>query len=172
MERFLNIIHFCFYSIDCYVSIAVMKINPIMMMYKIPMVKRWLEKKNRNPEETYKDGFNNVNYGISIMRSGGLMLALITFFISGILLLSFPELLHLIRVVMICAGIFSYLICHIYIFRKDKFKQYISSLKKTKKKKLFWYYILSLSILAGTARLYIYSVYHASHKPSIFQMIF
>lgn len=133
MERLLNIIHYCFYLIDLKLHYLFNYINPFRLLYKIPFIKRRDERLGVSRDEILNNTYTDKNFGISIFVSGGILIALIfllLFTISNIVIKILEIDLTFNKPVFIALGVLSYLLCFIFVFKKDKYLEYFKDFKK------------------------------------------
>ena len=152
MERFFNIIHYILYK--GFSRLFMFLFKPIFKIYKIPVVKRYTEKKGINPEEEVKKAFLDKEYGFSTIYSGGMIGGLLFLFLVGIAhLICIPLRLDLYSInkiiLLVIFLIPSYYISHILVFKNDK---YIKYFKEFDKKSKFWkrvWTLITLGLIIG-----------------------
>lgn len=147
MERLLNIIHYCFYLIDIKLHFLSNYINPFRLLYKIPFIKKRDERLGISRDEVLNNTFTNKEFGISIFVSGGVLIALIfllLFSISNIIIKLLEIDYTFNKSVFIALGIFSFLVCYIFVFRKDKYLVYFEEFEKCSKKEIRKNVLLSI----------------------------
>ena len=136
MEKLLNIIHYCFYLIDIKLHFLSNYINPFRLLYRIPFIKKRDERLGVNRDEILNNTFTNKDFGISIFISGGVLvtvifLLLFSFSNITIRLLNFNYVFD--KPVFIALGILSFLLCFIFVFRKDRYLKYFQKFEKWEK---------------------------------------
>ena len=131
MHNYLNILHFCIYVFIFKINIFLYKINPFYYLLK------WLFFKGRYAKfeipigELYYNEYGNKYYfGPSVGRAGGILSGLIGFFFFALLLLLNIDVSN-----FDIAGCFilSYIICYLFIFRKNKYVSYFNKYDKWSK---------------------------------------
>src|SRR5690606_15695605 len=157
MENIINIFHYCIYLIDRKLHFLSNKINPFLLMYKIPYFQKKAKENGENLYEIYNDTFTNKNYGFNIMVAAGITIGVIfilmvAFLKTAIFILNFETKLN--SGVLIFLGLISYLICYFLIFTNDKYLRYFknySNWTKSKRRRNIWlcilFKILSISFL-------------------------
>lgn len=79
IELWLNIMHYCLYKVNYKLHLLSNKLNPFLLLGKIPAVKRKFEEQGTSQEEVVNKIWGDKRYGFGIMISGG-GLAIIVFF--------------------------------------------------------------------------------------------
>lgn len=160
IELWLNIVHYCIYRLEKKRYLLFNKLNPFMLLGKIPTVKRKFEGEGTSHEEVVNKIWTHQRYGFGIMISGGVLVILVFVILLAIFdmlngLLKNPILFSLLPFV-VCM-VFAYLICHITVFQKDKYISYFKQFDKKSKKEKWKYGLVSLAFVVGTVSLWIYS---------------
>lgn len=137
------------------------KLNPFMLLGKIPAVKRKFEEQGTTHLDVVNKVWTDKRFGFGIMISGGglvIIFFLMIFSVYEVLngLLNYPIKLSWRLPFVICAGL-SYIICHYTVFQKDKYIHYFKQFEKWSSREKWKYGLLSFSFIAGTITLFIYS---------------
>jgi len=176
MEKFWNYIHYCIYSLYLYSLYLYSYVDPLKLLYKIPLFKKIYKKNGVDDINTFidntikdpKDGFSST--WASIQMGGILVLLEFSLFnifqaflgrslIQYIFGSGFYLIIFLIGSLII-PGIINYNL----LWKKDKYLFYFESFhKQTKKKKKKWVLITFLFIISVIFFLiftfYLYSYY-------------
>lgn len=128
MEDIINIFHYCIYLIDRKLHLLSNKINPFLLLYKIPYLKRKAKENGENLYEVYNETFISKDFGFNIMVAGGITVGVIfifsiAFFQTTLFILNIK--IQLNAIIFIFFALISFLICYFLIFRKDKYLSYI-----------------------------------------------
>lgn len=83
MKRFWNLIYYFAYLGDYNLHLLFNKINPLLLIYRMPAIKRLGKKKGVNFEEEINKAFQNPKHGLSAIRSFGLLFSLPFFLCLG-----------------------------------------------------------------------------------------
>lgn len=152
MERFWNIIHYCAYNGDYKLHLLFNNINPIVLLLRIPFIKKFYSKKGVDVESNLNTAFKRPDVGLSSMRVGGLMYVLIFFFQLGIIEFFLgitrarPQGIFLIA---IPPFIISIILNYILLFKKNKYLKYFNEfdkMDKSFKRKWSW---ISFGVIIG-----------------------
>ncbi|CAM3499391.1 hypothetical protein AEQU2_02766 [Aequorivita lipolytica] len=127
MENIINIFHYCIYLIDCKLHFLSNKINPFLLLYKIPYFKRKAKENGESFLDVYNDTYINKEFGLSLFFSAGITGGVIFILMIGLFKLTtyifrFEILLN--SVIYILFGVITYLLCYFLIFIKDKYLVY------------------------------------------------
>ena len=141
MEKIVNKIHFCFYLIDTKLHSISNSFNPFRLLYKIPYIKKRDKKLGITRDEVLNNTFTDKQFGISIMVSGGVLIAFVFLLLFSIInysikLFSLDFILN--KEIFISISILSFLICYFLVFRNDKYLKYFKEFKRwneTKKRR-------------------------------------
>lgn len=160
IELWLNIVHYCIYKVDYKLHLLSNKLNPFLLLGKIPALKRKFEEQGTTQEEVVNKVWSNRRYGFGVMVSGG-GLAIILFFIVWTIFLLLNSLLkHPINFswppFAVCMAI-AYAICHLLVFRKDRYIKYFKKFDKWTRQEKWKYGILSFAFIVGVVVLWLYS---------------
>ena len=135
MQKSLNKLHYCMHLIETKLHFISNKVNPFLLLYKIPYLKRRMKKIHGtdNPLKWYNDFWTNEKdgFGINYFTHALLVGVLYLIFISiGIIIISFikPEIV-LNEYYFISLGVVSFIICHYLVFRNDVYLKYFDEFK-------------------------------------------
>jgi len=158
MEVFWNIVFYFAYRFDYRLHLLFNKINPFILLYRLPHSKRNFEKLGVDPMNALNKAFKRPDIGISSIRSGGLMYVLVFLicwgtvnFYSAII----QKELNLKFYVFIIFILISFVVNHFLLFKQDKYLSYFKEfekMEKQEKKKWGW---LSLIVIIG---IFLYSI--------------
>ena len=129
MKRSLNILHFSLYLIETKLHSLFNKINPALLLFKIPSVKKRMKENEgiENPTEWYDNFWTDKKNGFGLWFIGGWLIGIValTFIGLGIIAIKIitPELI-LNEYFFISSGIISYLICYFLVFKNDRYLKY------------------------------------------------
>jgi hypothetical protein len=160
MELFLNIIHYCMYKADYKMHLFSNKINPFVLLGKIPAVRKKFEEQGTSLLGVTNKIWGDKRYGFSIMISGSAIVICLTFLIWGIVssISSLFDLYFYIKPLhVVLYAINSYLTCHLTVFKGDKYLKYFKRFSKWSIKEKWLYSLLSFAFVIGSISLWIYS---------------
>lgn len=149
MEKILNIYHYCLYLTRYRLHLLVNRVNLFRLIHKLPMQKRKYEELGINIDKEVERAFSDKKFGLSILVSGGLLIAFIFLFIFsllnyGISLINID--FRISKSIFISIGILSFSLCYVFVFRKDKylcyFEKFDASWGKSEKKRNIIYSVL------------------------------
>jgi hypothetical protein len=133
MERLWNIVHYFIYRADYKLHLLFNRINPFVLLFKLPHSKRNFEKSGVDPMDAFNKAFKRPDFGISKISAGGfinmlfflLCLGLINC-ISGITQMRLNmKLYHFMLLVLI-----SLVVNHFLLFKKKKYRTYFKEFEK------------------------------------------
>jgi hypothetical protein len=160
IELWLNIVHYCIYRADYRLHLLSNRLNPFLLLGKIPALKRKFEEQGTTQEEVVNTAWGNRRYGFGVMISGGGIVIILSFLTWG-LVSAVASLLDIYFYIkpghLIIYGLFSYLICHFTIFKKDKYIKYFKRFDKWSRDDKWKYCLLSLTFIICVIALWIYS---------------
>lgn len=160
LELYINVVHYCLYKLDYKRHMLWNKLNPFLLLGKIPVIKRKFEERGVSQSDVVNKVWGDKRYGFSIMISGG-GLVIMTFFIvwTFFLLLnslfqnpfnfSWPPF-------VICMGL-AYCICHYLVFSQDKYLQYFQKFDQCKKAEKWKYCFFTFFFVLGAIVLFVVS---------------
>lgn len=160
-ENMLNILHYCIYRGDYKLRLLFNKVNPFMLIHKLPFLKRRYEKLGIDINEVVNQSFSDKRYGLSIMVAGGAIVGILFILLMAIALtvvkITNLELelsaIHFIVFILSSTGF-----CYFLVFKSDKYRRYFDvyeSWTKGEKKKYGW---CSLIFIVGVIVLFIWSL--------------
>lgn len=160
LELIFNVIHYFLYKSDYKRHLLFNKLNPFLLLGKVPSVKRKFDEQGVSHEEVVNKVWGNKRYGFSIMISGG-ALAIIIFFIFWAVFLvvnnfvgrPFSSILLPFTACMAAA----YSLCHVLVFHKDKYIRYFRQFDKWSNESKWKYGLLSFLFIVGSIVIFIYS---------------
>jgi len=159
MKNLLNKFHYCIYLMDRRLHYLSNYINPSLLLFRLPCVKKKYERRNQNIFEEYNKVFTDKNNGFSIWVAEGILMGVIFGILIGSIFLisrifNFYENISMFHF-MICAGL-SMFICYLYVFKNDKYLDYFDQFEKWPKSQKRKYIIISfLVILASIAYFFV-----------------
>lgn len=137
MKRTLNILHYCLYLIEIKLHHLFNKINPGLLIYKIPRVKKWMKDKNgiENTKEWLDNFWLDKKDGYSLLNIVGWLTGIIfLLLISSTIFLGKLFYLKIIfnNYTWICIPLLgiSWAICYFHVFKNDKYLIYFEEFKK------------------------------------------
>ena len=160
MEVWLNIIHYCIYKADYKLHLLSNKVNPFLLLGKIPAVKRKFEEQGTSQQEVGNKVWGDKRYGFSVMISGG-GLTLLVFLLIWTAFLVLNDLVEYPisfswQPFVICIGL-AYTTCHLLVFYKDQYLKYFKEFEKWTKSEKRKYGILSFVFVVGVITLFMFS---------------
>lgn len=160
LELWLNIVHYCIYKVDYKFHMFSNKLNPFVLLGRIPRIKRNLEEQGTTLVDVTNKVWTDKRYGFGVMISGGAIVVSVTFLFWGLLstLLGILEIYFLVEPIYVIAyALISYLICHLLVFRKDKYIKYFRKLDKKSRSEKWRYALFTLLFIVGSVALWLYS---------------
>ncbi len=160
IELWLNIVHYCLYKADCKRHHLTNKVNPFVLLGRIPRVRRNLEEQGTTLLEVTDRIWTDKRYGFSITISGGGVVVFVAFLLWGLIstLFGFFEIYFFIKPAYVFLyAVVSFIICHLAVFKKDKYILYFKKLDKQPKNKKWEYVLFTLLFVIGSIVLWIYS---------------
>lgn len=162
MELFWNIVHYFVYRADFKLHLLFNKINPFMLIHKLPFQKKLYERKGINIENEINEAFKRPDIGLSSIRAGGFMHVLVLLICFGLVnVISGLVQMH-IRLRLYHFMIFvvvSLVVDHFLLFRQNKYLTYFKEFEKMshgEKKKWAW---ISLGAIIGIIGFFIGSFF-------------
>jgi hypothetical protein len=160
IELFLNVLHFCFYKWHYKLHLLANKINPVNLIHKLPFQKRKYEELDINIHKEIDKAFGDKASGISVMVSGGTLLAVEFFFFLTITIILnglMGQYIGLPVILFVVCGILSATTTYFYVFRKDKYLLYFNRFEKWPKSDKRKYNCISLGFILVVFCLFLYS---------------
>ncbi len=144
IELIWNIVHFVVWTADYRAHLFFNKVNPFMLIHKLPFQKRMYERRGINIYEDINQSFKNPKGGLSSIRAGGFMyiLSLFTGLAIFCLIQAIQHLVYLRNVVMILICIPFGILNYYLLFYKNKYLHYFKDFKAMPKEwKIKWGWI-------------------------------
>jgi uncharacterized protein YacL len=160
MELFFNIIHYCFYKADCRMHYLLNKINPFVLIGRMPAIKKNLEKQGTNLLDISNKLWEDKRYGVSIMLSGGgLVIALFLIILAVFDILNGVSLnpIKSSGLPFLFCAFLAYIICHYTVFKGEKYLRYFKNFEKWSKAEKWKYGLITFFYVAGCIILWIFS---------------
>ena len=135
MKRSLNKLHYSIYIIETKLHFLFNKINPGLLLYKIPCIKKRMKDKYgiENTKEWLDDFWTNKKNGYSLGFVGGWLIGIIFLLLmSSVIFLgkTFSFNISFNDYHWWILGVISYAICYFIVFKKDKYLQYFDEFEK------------------------------------------
>ena len=150
IENYLNVLHFCFYRAHYKLHLFANKINPFLLIHKLPFQKRRYEKLGIDIYKEIDKAFGNKEYGISMTVAGGAMLGILfLFFLAAlnILLKLLSGNITLSALHFIFCGILTVALSYFFVFKKDKYLSYFEQFEEWGKADKIKYGLLSFAFV-------------------------
>ncbi len=150
IENYLNVLHFCFYRADYKLHLFANKINPFLLIHKLPFQKRRYEELGIDIYKELDKAFGNKEYGISMTVAGGAMLGILFFFFLAALNILLKLLLGNITLSalhFIFCGILTVALSYFFVFKKDKYLSYFEQFEEWGKADKIKYGLLSFAFV-------------------------
>ena len=140
IEIGLNILHYVLYRFDRRLHLWSNRINPAMLLGRIPRIKQNLQKQNTTLDEVTNTIWMDEKHGLGMIIVGVYIIFTLTFIIWILFLivnkLIFPNGFFSIRTLFFSCVLVSYILIHFLVWRKNKYLHYFEEFKKwTKKEK-------------------------------------
>ncbi len=155
MRRYLNLLHWFLYKMHYQIHMLFKRINPFRLIRRLPFQKKRHQRLGIDIDQEIDKAFGHKEYGFSVLFAGGALVGIVfLFFVSlTIFLLKVIALSKLIGLVyFILVALFSYLLCHLLVFSKDKyldyFKQYEQYSSQGKLKLAFINFVFIILVLS------------------------
>jgi hypothetical protein len=137
------------------------KINPFLLLFKLPFIKRQADKKGIDLIEVVNNTFGNKNFGLSTMISGGGIIGIVFLLLMSlskilIELLNFN--IGLNNYFFITLGLISIALCYYLVFQKDKYLDYFTEYEKWTRKEIKKYVWISFGFIIGVISLFFMSL--------------
>lgn len=160
IELWLNIVHYCLYKAEYRRYYWTNKLNPFMLLGKIPAVKRKFEEEGTSHSEVVNKVWGDKRYGFGIMISGGAIVIFMTFLLWGLVstLLGYLDIYFFVKPIYVFIyAMLSYSSCHFTVFKADKYIKYFKKFDKWTRKEKWKYALFTLLFVAGCLALWLYS---------------
>lgn len=155
MEKNLNILNYSIFLIFKKIDYFFTKVNPILLLFEIPFIKKYHKKKGWNPYFERDKLWNDKIYGFNIIISGGISVAVTSIiFISsfGIISRVFNLYEYVPGYYFVLFGGIAMLIDYIYVFRNDKYLEYFEKFEKwtvkEKRKNIIFSFLAIIAAIA------------------------
>jgi hypothetical protein len=131
IERNLNILHFSLYKIETRLHFLFNKINPALLLYKVPFIKKQMKNKFGidNALEFHNNFWTDKKNGFGLRFTGGWLIGIIALALIGVgkIGISFiqPE-IGLSPYYFLAMGAISYVICYYLVFKEDHYLKYFA----------------------------------------------
>jgi len=126
VELVWNIVYYFVWKADYKAHVFFSKINPFMLVHKLPFQKRMYERKRININEEIDSSFKDPKYGLSSIRAGAFMFIL-SFFVSLVFfcgIQSFKNSGYLSSACIIILGILFAILNYFLLLHRDKYLDY------------------------------------------------
>ncbi|TKC06371.1 hypothetical protein [Pedobacter frigoris] len=161
IETFLNWIYYCMYKGEYKLSRLFRILNPVRLLVKMPFLKKRYEKLGVDIDKEIDSILYSKRFGVSVIYMGGILagiLFLVQMTISIIII-------RILDIQITSYGIFlpiffitSYFVCHVLIFKGDKYLSYFEKFDKWTRNKKIKYGLLSLSVVLTIISTFIFSL--------------
>jgi hypothetical protein len=161
MKNSLNVLHYCIYLMDYKLHLLSNKINPFILLYKLPFIEKKTGKKGAELIEVVNEAFGNKKYGLSTMVSGGILIAIVFFLqmiLAKILIRLFEINATLNNNPFILFGIISFALCYYIVFRKDRYLKYFKEYENWTRKEMKKYVWMSFGFIIGVISMFFVSL--------------
>jgi hypothetical protein len=150
IEYYINVIHFCLYKAHYKFHLTANKVNPFRLLTKSSFIKNRLQKKGIiDIQKGIDKSFSDKYLGISVMFSGGILIALLLFFFISILNMIIKIFnqdgvtkIHFLFSVLVTLLVFYFL-----IYRQDKYLIYFEEFELLSKIKKQLYCFFSFGVI-------------------------
>jgi len=160
LELWLNIVHYCIYKLDYKLHLLSNKLNPFLLLGKIPAVKRKFEEQGTSQVEVVNKVWGNKRYGFGVMISGGILPSLLFFFfwaiatiIPGIFGYKYKVEIYHLLLFLLPAILLSYPL----VLKDARYIKYFKKFEKWTKQEKWKYSLISLVFIVTVIALFIYS---------------
>lgn len=160
LELWLNIVHYCIYKVDYKLHMFSNKLNPFVLIGKMPRIKRNLEKQGTTLLDVTNKVWTDRRIGFGVMISGGVLPSLLFFFfwaiatiIPGIFGYRFKvEFYHLV-LFLVPAILLSYPL----VLKDARYIKYFKKFDKWTRQEKWKYGLFSFAFIVGVIALWFYS---------------
>ena len=161
MKNILNIFHYSIYLMHYKLHLLSNRINPFRLIHKLPFQKRRNQELGINIDEEINKAFQNREYGLSTLVSGGGIIGIV-FLLLMSLALTVVKLLNLNIELndffFIGFGLISFILCYYLVFRKDIYLEYFSEYEKWNRQEMKKYVWISFGFIIGVIALFFTSL--------------
>jgi len=149
IEFYINVLSFCFYRFDYNLYLLMKKINPAILLYKIPLIKERFKEIGVDPYKCIDETYGNKRYGLSAMRAcGALTLIAFVFFMTVIIFcIGRPALSP--SNYIVCTTL-TFVAIYFFSYKKDKYLKYYKQFEKwpkSYKRKYGWFTFIFVVVL-------------------------
>jgi hypothetical protein len=160
IENLFNIVHYTLYKIDYKLHFLFNKVNPALLLGRIPALRRKFEEQGTTYIEVVNKLWIDKRYGFGIILSGGGLLFIVFLVLISLYtilngLLSQPMSSSLFPFVL--SLLFSYLICYYRVFKDDKYLLYFKKYDKWSKKDKIKNHSISFVMFFISITLFVFS---------------
>jgi uncharacterized membrane-anchored protein len=143
--------------------LLVNRLNPFRLLHKLPFQKRKYEELGIDIDKEVDSAFSNRNFGLSILVSGGVLLA--TLFLLIFILFQFITKLLDVEVILntyifAVFGGLAFGVCYLFVFRKDKYLTYFDKFDSWTKQQQQLNIIISSFFIVITSCLFFASLFN------------
>lgn len=153
MEKGLNIFIYCTYLIFKKIDYFFKKANPLFLLFRIPIIKKYHKSKGWDPYYEREKIWNDKRNGFNIWISAVILLGVI----FGVFLSSFTIISRVFNLYdyvpkfyyLTYSGV-SFIIGYLYVFKKDKYLDYFKQYEKWTKNQKRKYVLISFLVIIAT----------------------
>ncbi|MBS1667827.1 MAG: hypothetical protein JST58_10665 [Bacteroidetes bacterium] len=126
IEFVWNVVHYFVWKLDYKAHLFFNKINPFMLLHKLPFQKKMYERRGININEDINRSFKDPKYGLSSVRAGGFMfiLSLVISFTLFCFIQSIKNSGYLSSVFFIVIAVVLGVLNYFILLYKDKYLEY------------------------------------------------
>lgn len=156
----LNAIHYCFYRFDHKLHMLSNKLNPLLLLGKIPMVKKKFIEKGTTHLDVYNKIWTDPRFGFGITIAGSALCVMLFLIILAVYLIinkQFPNPIAFSwQPFGLCMGL-SFSICYYLVFRNNNYIVFFKKFERWSKIEKRKYCLLSFIFTLLSLVLFIYS---------------
>lgn len=163
MGNILNTFYYSIYLMDRKLHFLSNKVNPTLLLFKIPCIKKKYEKKNQNIYDEFNKVFTDKVSGFSIWVAEIVLVVTLLFFkiATFTIIVKTLDLLKTIDIwYYLVFGIMSFYICNLYVFKGGKYLTYFSKYEDWTRREKKKYILLSLMFILGVIVLNFFSLFY------------
>lgn len=134
IKRELNKLHYCLYLIERKTHLLINKVNPALLLFKIPFIRKKFKNNESvdEPGEWFNDFWLNKETGYGLIFIGGWLVTIIFLFLFSSVkiifdLININELFN--AFYFIVFAILSYIICYFTVFKENRYLSYFDTFK-------------------------------------------
>jgi len=162
MAKILNILHYSIYLTHYKLHLLANRFNPFRLLHKLPFQKKKYEELGIDIDHEVNSAFNNRDYGLSVLVSGGFLISIL-FFLIVIFFQLITKLLSIEVVLntyaLIAFAVLSFLICYIYVFHKNRYISYFDKFDRWTKQQKNMCVIISIFFIALIICLFFFNLF-------------